>query len=528
MKRFIKHLILISIFFNGLLVYAQLPKPPANWHLNNNADSIAGINVNKAYTEILNSKKPKKKIIVAVIDGGTDYNHEDLKSNIWINTKETANNGLDDDFNGYVDDLNGWSFLGSEKGDQHYDQIEATRVIKKFKPEFDGKEESTINKDRKADFKTFKAAYETWGNEVKSRKMALENIQNNIKGLQEIKLKLNKDSILLSDIENLKTENVNSENGKKILLRNFKNGIFYSETMNRLKGAENNSKNALDYHLNLEYDGRAMINDNYQDVNQKNYGNNHTDGPDPKHGTAVAGCIAATRNNNIGIEGITNDVEILIVRAVPDGDERDKDVANAIRYAVDKGASIINMSFGKAFTSHKSAVDEAIKYAESKDVLLVHAAGNDGKFIDKEIHFPSNFYGDTKKTIKNMITVGANDFKKNPTSFSNYGPKSVDVFAPGKDIYTTFPGSKYGYINGTSFSCPITAGVAALIRIYYPELTAPEVKEILIKSVEKIKTPVPQPGNTGKNVKYKSLCNSGGIVDAYSALKLAEKKASKK
>jgi subtilisin family serine protease len=528
MNLFSKQLVIIVILFNGLLVFAQTSKPPANWHLNNNTDSISGINVNKAYSEFLNSKKPKKKIIVAVIDGGTDYNHEDLKNNIWVNANEKPNNGLDDDLNGYADDLNGWSFLGSEKGDQHFDQIEATRVVKKFKLEFEGKDENSISKDRKNDYKIYKAAYETWDNEVKSRKMGLENIQNNIKGLQEIKLKLNKDSILLIDVENFKPENTNTENGKKILLRNFKNGIFYSETLNRLKGAENNSKNALDYHLNTDYDGRAMINDNYQDVNQRNYGNNHSDGPDPKHGTAVAGCIAATRNNNKGIEGITNDVEIMIVRAVPDGDERDKDIANAIRYAVDKQASIINMSFGKAFSTNKSIVDEAIKYAESKDVLIVHAAGNDGKFIDKEIHFPSNFYGDTKKTIKNMITVGANDFKKNPTSFSNYGPKSVDVFAPGKDIYTTFPGSKYGYINGTSFSCPITAGVAALIRTYYPELKAAEVKDILIKSVEKVKTPVPQPGNTGKNVKYKSLCKSGGIIDAYSALKLAEKKASKK
>lgn len=508
-------------------VYAQTAKPPKNWHLNAIDDTISGTNVNKVYSELIKGKTPKKKIIVAVIDGGTDYKHEDLKDVIWKNKAEQPN-GKDDDNNGYIDDFNGWNFLGGPKGDQLYDNLEYVRIIKMYKPVFENRNEKSIGKDSIALYRDYQRALKYYNQELKSKQENLAYYEELLKSLKDIKSKINSDTITLNELEKIKANNSSIEKAIKLLDKNFKAGIYYTATVSRIMGAIENTRKGLDYHLNLNYSGRENVNDNYFDVNERYYGNNNTDGPDALHGTAVAGCIAALRNNQLGIDGITNDVEILIVRAVPDGDERDKDVANAIRYSVDQGASIINMSFGKAFTTNKQAVDEAIKYAESKDVLLVHAAGNDGKFIDEETHYPSNFYGNNRKTIKNMITVGACDYKKNPTSFSNYGSKSVDVFAPGKDIYTTFPNSKYGYINGTSFACPITAGIAALIRTYYPELSASEVKNIIIKSAYKINYKVQQPGNTGKMVKYKTLCKSGGVVDAYKAMLLAEKKSKKK
>ncbi|MCC7051550.1 MAG: S8 family serine peptidase [Bacteroidia bacterium] len=512
-------LLALLTLFLPFFLFGQAFKPPHNWHLNDVTDSVSGTNVNKVYRELINKQPAEKKIIVAVIDGGTDYNHEDLKPVIWSNPNEKPN-GIDDDGNGYIDDLNGWNYLGSKKGDQQYDQLEFTRIVSKYEPIIATRLASTVGKDS---LELYNRAVKEYKEELKTKEDNLKNYENLLNGLNTIKSSIAKDTILLSDITSIKSPDNNTESAIKLLTRNMANGMYFTATKARINQAIKASKTSLDYHLNTHYTGREMVGDDYNNPKERVYGNNHTDGPDAKHGTAVAGCIAAVRGNNVGMEGITNDVEILIVRAVPDGDERDKDVANAIRYAVDKGASVINMSFGKAYTTNKQEVDEAIRYAESKDVLLVHAAGNNGAFIDKEIHYPSNFYGDNKKIIHNMITVGASDYKKNPTVFSNYGPKSVDVFAPGKDIYTTFPGSTYGYINGTSFSCPITAGVAALIRTYYPALTASQVKDILIKSAYKIKYKVPQPGNTGKTVKYKTLCKSGGVIDAYEAMKLAEK-----
>jgi len=265
--------------------------------------------------------------------------------------------------------------------------------------------------------------------------------------------------------------------------------------------------------LNIAFDSRFLVGDNYENSAEKYYGNNDVFGPFARHGTHVAGIVGAIRNNNLGINGIANDVKIMMVRIVPNGDERDKDVANGIKYAVDNGAKVINMSFGKSYSKDKSAVDEAVKYAMSKDVLLIHAAGNDGKDLDNtgNIFVPNKYYADKNGVADAWITVGASGWKDDMTliaPFSNYGKTQVDVFAPGMQIYSTTPGSKYETLSGTSMAAPVVTGLAALIREYYPKLTAIQVKNIIMQSVE-------------KRAILKDKCVSGGVVNAYNALKLA-------
>jgi len=275
----------------------------------------------------------------------------------------------------------------------------------------------------------------------------------------------------------------------------------------------------------IDYRG-AVVQDNYDDVNDRYYGNNDVMATGSEHGTHVSGIIAADRKNKIGITGIANNVEIMMIRAVPDGDEHDKDIANAIHYAVDNGAWVINMSFGKGFSPEKKWVDEAVKYAESKGVLLIHAAGNDDKNIDIEDNFPSkNINNDTLQTASNWINVGASGptLAELKASFSNYGKREVSVFAPGVEIYSTLPGGNmYGSMDGTSMAAPVVSGIASLILSYYPELSAPQVKNIIEKSAIKIDSSIQiKEGDADRNIQLSDISVSGGIANAYEALKLA-------
>ena len=268
----------------------------------------------------------------------------------------------------------------------------------------------------------------------------------------------------------------------------------------------------------------------YEDLNNRNYGNGNVKGPDVEdalHGTHVAGIIAQLRGNGIGGDGVVaKNVEIMAVRAVPNGDEFDKDIALAIRYAVDNGAKVINGSFGKDYSPHKEWVWDAIKYAESKDVLIVHAAGNDSKDVDVEPNFPTDEVNG-KEIADNLITIGALNTatgSKMVADFSNYGQKNVDVFAPGVKIYATIPNNKYKYEQGTSMASPNAAGVAALIRSYYPSLTASQVKHILMDSGVAI------PGNVAVGeekvqIPFSNTCVSGKIVNAYNAILMADQMA---
>ncbi len=294
-----------------------------------------------------------------------------------------------------------------------------------------------------------------------------------------------------------------------------------------IQGALDHYTTQADKYYNVDFDPRPIVNDNYSDPYEIGYGNNDYQGPDAFHGTHVSGIIAAIRNNDTGMDGVADNVRIMTIRAVPNGDERDKDVANAIKYAVDNGASIINMSFGKGFSWNKTVVDEAVEYAEDNDVLLVHAAGNAGQDNDISDNYPNDSY-DRKcwfcdKEADTWIEVGALSFQtgeKLPASFSNYGEDGVDLFAPGVGLYSTIPESEYSSASGTSMASPVVAGVAALIRSYFPTLTAEQVKEIILESATPLDVEVIKPG-TEEKVPFVALSKTGAVVNAYEAVKMA-------
>ena len=476
-------------------------------HLDIDKDTIPGMSVDRAYTEILKNKKGKK-VIVAIIDSGIDINHEDLKAVIWTNPKEVANNKKDDDNNGYIDDVNGWNFLG---GAEH-EQLEMTRIVKK-------------GDDGSAQYQAAKAKFDKEIAENMQQKQQVDfiiNVDNTLKK------HLKKDNYTLEEVKAITSTDEGVNQAKQVMtqiLSSVPSKADFDKEIDEFKDYVYDNAN---YNLNLEFDGRKVVGDNPNDYNDKKYGNNKVSGIDPKHalhGTHVAGIVAQVRNNKKGGDGVANNVAIMAIRAVPNGDEYDKDIAYAIRYAVDNGAKVINGSFGKSFSTNREWVYEAIKYAASKDVLFVHAAGNDGKDIDKEDNFPNDAAKDNVEFANNTITVGAIApvYGANIVApFSNYGKLNVDVFAPGVEIYATIPNNQYKYLEGTSMAGPNVSGVAALLRSYYPRLTAAQVKQILIDSVTPITTPV-LVGESKAKMNFKDFSVSGGIVNAYKAMLLAEK-----
>lgn len=516
-----------------LMSFAQSDESPKpNWqNLDFKTDGVMGISTEKAYNELLKGKT-SKPVVVAVIDGGIDEKHEDLKDVMWVNPKEVADNGKDDDKNGYVDDVYGWNFIGSSKGNIHHDNMELVRLVVKLQPKYAAALNSTpFNEKERKEFQQYQKLITDYMAKLQSAQMGLQNTTVILKYLNEILAKMGKENPTAEDFSAYKPANdVESEVIKlirpELKKRTFKD--FREELDEGLKYYDTQVK----YHLNLDFDPRKdSVGDNYANSNERIYGNNDITGPDAEHGTHVAGIIGAVRNNNLGIKGVADNVKIMAIRTVPDGDERDKDVANSIRYAVDNGAKVINMSFGKSYSWDKKVVDEAVKYAVEKDVLLVHAAGNDGSNTEKEDNFPNRLFADstgvTMGTAEGWIEVGASGWKNDEdlvASFSNYGGKTVDVFAPGVKINSTLPDSKYKENDGTSMASPVVAGLAALIRSYYPQFTAVQVKEIIMNSVTKIdqKVKIKDQGNSSKLL-LSQISVSGGVVNAYNALLLAEK-----
>ena len=508
-------------------------KAPANWYnLDYKADGIMGISTEKAY-EILKGRK-STPVVVAVIDGGVDVQHEDLKDVLWINEKEAKANGKDDDNNGYIDDKYGWNFIGNAKGENvNYDNLEVTRQIAKYEPKYISVLPSTrLSETERREFVAYQkmvADYTTKMDEAQFGNSNYTRLKNN---MDKLIADIGKDpkDINKTDIENYKADNDQMKMAVRIAKKEVEDAGFV-KFYNDLKDAADYYSAQVKYHLNKEFDSRKIIGDNYEDVSDRNYGNPDVKGPDAEHGTHVAGIIAAKRNNGIGINGVADNAKILSVRVVPNGDERDKDVANGIRYAVDNGAKVINMSFGKAYAYNKKAVDEAIQYAMDKDVLLVHAAGNDAKNIDIHPNFPTKYYTDSLKAITGeaaaWITVGATSWKQDAdllANFSNFGYKSVDVFAPGVAINSTMPENTYKEQQGTSMAAPVVSGLAAMLRSYYPELSAKEVKHIILKSVTKVdqKVKIKEEGSS-KKVFLDEISVSGGIVNAYNAVVEANK-----
>jgi cell wall-associated protease len=472
-------------------------------------------------------------VIVAILDSGVEIDHEDLKDKIWVNKDEIAGNGIDDDKNGYVDDVYGWNFIGGKDGKQvHYDTWEMARLYKKFSEQFKDKDTLKLNKKEKADFALYKEVKQKFEKERKYAEGTIEYIKKQkeefVKTDELLKKQLNKEEYTLEDLKAFDAKGDSAMIKAIKLMSRYKK---YNYTAASFDGGIEHFKVMTEYKLNPDFDPRHIIGDNYEDKTEKYYGNNEVEGPDAFHGTHVSGIVGASRNNEKGMNGIAENVELMVVRVVPSGDERDKDVANAVYYAVDNGAQIINMSFGKAYSPHKDIVDKAFKYAEKKGVLIVHAAGNDSDNSDEIDNFPNRRYLKPKKECKTWIEVGASSWgegKQFIGGFTNYGKKNVDLFAPGVDIYSTTPDGKYGKASGTSMASPVVAGVAALVWSYYPDLTAVQLKEVLMKSAVKYKgTKVPVPGSRDKEVDFAELSQTAGIVNAFEALLLAEKMTKK-
>jgi len=513
---------------SALPFLADAQKP--NWqNLDLKTDSTFGISTEKAYKELLKGKK-STKVIVAVNDGGVDTQHEDLKRIIWKNAKEIAGNGKDDDNNGYIDDVNGWNFIGGPKGSVNNETLELTRLVRRDQARFANTTDQNVAEKDKKDYEAFKAMRTDLETQLAEAKGGLAGLTGFKTALDAFIKKLGKTNPTAEEIAAYKAATPIESRIQGVLanaLKDMSLAEFYEDQI--VEGVKYYTEKA-EYNLNVSFDPRGIVGDDPNNDQEKNYGNNDVAGPDAMHGSHVAGIIAADRTNTLGIKGVADNVVIMGVRCTPNGDERDKDVANGIRYAVDNGAKVINMSFGKAYTSDKAVVNEAMKYAASKDVLIVQAAGNENKDIDVENNYPNHKDLDAK-TIAAWITVGASgpvDDQTLKASFSNFGKTQVDVFAPGVKIHSTVPGSKYKDLDGTSMASPVVAGLAGLIRSYYPKLTAAQVKEIIVKSVTKVnhnveytKGDAQDPDAEKVSVPFSDLSISGGIVNAYEALKLA-------
>jgi cell wall-associated protease len=514
----------------------NLKTVPEDWFLRDpEQDSLQGVSAERAYQTVLKDQ-PSRSVIVAVIDSGIDIDHEDLKNVIWVNEKEIAGNGIDDDKNGYTDDVYGWNFIGGKEGNVDADTYELTREYIRLKLKYEKADAGKLTKKQKQEFESYtqiKEKFEALKAKNEQQYKLYSGMYKSITfSIDTLKALLNVEKITPEDVKKLQTDDPGLLFAKGFLLsmyRNMGEDADLEEYLNELKEAVDYYGIIVKYGYNENFDSRLIVGDDINNLQEKNYGNNDVKGPDPDHGTHVAGIIAADRKNSIGIKGIADNVKIMVVRAVPNGDERDKDIANAIIYAVDNGARIINMSFGKSFSPQKEAVDKAVRYAEQKGVLLVHAAGNDSEDIDVEKNYPSKFYLDGKEA-KNWIEVGASSAGNDEDlvgSFSNYGKKMVSLFAPGVEIYSTVPDNKYQNNNGTSMASPATAGVAALLMSYFPELTALQVKDILMRSTRKFDNlKVQKPG--GGKVEFSQLSASGGLVNAYEAVKMAQSMKSMK
>lgn len=500
------------------------------------SNRVYGTSTERAYKELIKLNPPKKKIIVAVIDSGIDTVHEDLRPVLWVNKKEIPSNGIDDDKNGYKDDVHGWNFIGGKDGrNVGKDSYEGARIYYQLKKVFgnDSINEKNLDEEKANQYKLYKkvtAQLESQAKEASMYVMILKDIVARIPSADSlIKTAMSKSSYTGDELQNFKSNEPQLSKARATMLGLFQqtrqmestNIALINELMQFYEG-EKSKVEALEKEPPHYRDD--IVKDNYNDPNDRFYGNNDVMGTDASHGTHVAGIIGAVRGNDKGIDGIANHVQIMPIRAVPDGDEHDKDIANAIRYAVDNGALVINMSFGKSFSPQKKWVDDAVKYAESKGVLLVHAAGNDAKNIDVEDNFPSrNFNNDTSKVFVNWITVGASGAIENEiaASFSNYGKREVNVFAPGVKIYSTIPGGNtYGEKDGTSMAAPVVSGIAALLLSYYPDLSPRQLIEIFEKSAKKTDTPFSKPGAEEKTT-LSELSISGAIVNTYEAFKLA-------
>jgi len=518
--------------------YKSIPK---GWHLmDKEKDGYYGISLDKAYEFVRAKKLKSKTVIVAIIDSGVDTLHEDLKGILWNNPKEIPGNGIDDDHNGYIDDVYGWNFIGGKDGrNVKEDSYEGARVYYRFKKIYSGQkiDTATLNDDEKEQYKMWQKARVNIEGDDDGEQVDIVFLRRaldaTLKSDSVMQVILGKKEYTGTELQAYIPKTQEESKARSSFLYLYKATKSELETSNKelAEGfteyvtSQERKKEAADKEP-VAYRAE-IVKDNEEDINDKYYGNNDVMANTPFHGTFCSGIIGANRNNNIGVKGIADNVKIMMIRAVPDGDEHDKDIALAIRYAADNGASIVNMSFGKSFSPEKKWVDDAVKYAESKGVLLVQAAGNSAANVDTADNFPNPRLRAEKTTATNYITVGASGDPADPqegglvASFSNYGKKNVDVFSPGVKIYSTNPGGNtYGNSQGTSFSSPIVAGTAAFLLSYFPDLTAQQLKYCIEKSAKSPGVKVKKPG-TDEMVDFSELCKTGGLLNAFEAAKVA-------
>ncbi len=476
------------------------------------ADTIPGMSVDKAYAELIGSKKGKT-VIVAVVDSGIDLEHEDLDGVLWTNTKEKPGNGKDDDNNGYVDDIHGYNFLG----ESYNEQLESARMLRLTKGEAAQRAKAKVELDKEY-------------SKALQNKQQYEQIKQ-VVGIahEEVAKALGTENYTKEELMGISPKTESMQRNVAVLSQMFQYEENMPAFLQKVDEGITHFSEQLNYNFNKEFNGRDVVGDDPYDFSSRGYGNGNPKNrfDDESHGTHVAGIIAAERNNGKGVNGVAQNVKLMSVRAVPNGDEYDKDIALAIRYAVDNGAKIINCSFGKSFSPNPEWVYDAIKYAAAKDVLIVHAAGNDSNDLDNSANpnFPNDHNYENKEIADNVIVVGALDpnyGSKMVASFSNYGNQNVDVFAPGGQVYSTMPNNAYDFQGGTSMAAPAVAGVAALIRSYYPKLSASQVKKVLMQSGLTSKTSVILGGDTENAASFSEVSKSGKMVNAYNALILAE------
>lgn len=514
--------------------FSTMLEPPEGWHhWDEEETQFRGISSQLAYDTILKNKSPQKEVVVAIIDGGVDTDHEDLKNVLWVNEDEVPGNQKDDDGNGYVDDVHGWNFIGGADG-QHvnHDTFELTRIYRKLHAKFADVDSTALNEKEMQQYGYYREIRSDYEEEIRQLDQQYSNIQSLEQSMGQAKQILNDhfsdSAYTYDDVINLQPDSQELNFAKNVMSYIMENDIDSTLIADQKKQIYEFAK----YGYNPDFNPRHIVGDNYEDKTERHYGNNDVAGPDPSHGTHVAGIVAAARDNGIGMNGVATSTRIMAVRTVPNGDERDKDVANAIRYAVDNGADVINMSFGKSYSPHKEVVDRAINYADQHGVLMVHGAGNEAKNTDQKPSYPTDVYGsmlsDSSATL--WLSVGATTWKPNEefvANFSNYGNQTVDLFAPGVDIYSTMPDNKYKFQEGTSMAAPVVTGTAALIMAYYPKLTAQQVRQLIYENTTKYPNQeviVPHEGNSNESEQklFPALSASDGVVNVYNALQAAE------
>ncbi|PKR81806.1 peptidase S8 [Brumimicrobium salinarum] len=516
---------LIGAYFSTAT--AQVDKKVLNWY----NSKKTGMSTDKAYKKL--KKITPDTVIVAIIDSGIDTEHEDLQGVIWTNKGEIPGNGIDDDGNGYIDDIHGWNFLGNANGEnQGPARLNVTRIYAQLKPKYEDMDSSKVTAENQEEYELYLETKQIVEDNRKKYEGYIENVKQlkdqmlpmlpkmiaNMMGVEEYDEK---------SLKKWKPEGAQQEQMKQLGLQ-----IIAGElTEEALEEQIEQIQGMLDHHHNPDYDDRSLIGDDVYNMNDTDYGNNDVKGPDSEHGTHVGGIVAAVRGNDLGGDGVANNVKLMSLRAVPDGDEFDKDIALAIRYAVDNGAKVINGSFGKSHSSLPKAVHDAMMYAQENDVLFVHAAGNSAQDLALNDNYPAVKYEFQDQPFTHLLTIGASTRvhdEELAARFSNYGKCEVDIFAPGFEIYNTWPENEYKAIQGTSMASPMVAGTAALLKGYFPSLTMQEVRQIILDSGDYFGDTYQKVPGKDELVMFDNLCATGKVVNVLAAVELAKERVAQK